>query len=36
MFFIIIPVYVFLLIDYILYVFLLIYVQVFSIQLIDN
>lgn len=36
MFFLIIPVYAFLLNDYILYVFLLIYIQVFSIQLIDN
>lgn len=36
MFFLIIPVYVLLLIDYILYVFLLIYIWAFSIQLIDN
>lgn len=36
MFFLAIPVYVFLLLDYILYVFLLTYIQVFSIQLIDN
>lgn len=36
MFFFVIPIYVFLLLDYILYMFLLVYIQVFSIQLIDN